>query len=65
VHPFSKTPPLRSEIWGDTAVAAPALREFAMRDVFTGNSHRPQETLLLAELLADFPVAVLVSQSRG
>ena len=52
-------PPLGPDVWGDTRLVLPHAPA-ALRNVFTGQTHSPAGSRLsLAELLADFPVALL------
>lgn len=54
-------PLVPAERWGDTAVALPdGLADAALRDAFTGAIHSGGR-LLLGDLLAGFPVALLVA----
>jgi len=55
-------PLVRPEVWGDTGVAVSAFKGRSMRNLFTGAAYTLTDTLPLAELLGDFPVAVLASR---
>jgi (1->4)-alpha-D-glucan 1-alpha-D-glucosylmutase len=57
-------PLVRPEVWDDTAVEVSAFRGRSLHNVFTGAVHMLGETIPLAELFGDFPVAVLTSR-RG
>jgi (1->4)-alpha-D-glucan 1-alpha-D-glucosylmutase len=52
-------------LWGDTRLRLPFLADgTVMHDVFSGREHRVEGgSMPLAQLLADFPVAVLVSRA--
>jgi (1->4)-alpha-D-glucan 1-alpha-D-glucosylmutase len=55
-------PPLGPTIWEDTSVVLGSLATSTLENVFTGHRFTPRDGLLpLAEVLADFPVAVLSS----
>ena len=58
-------PPLGEGVWKDTYVDLNALAGGEWRGLFTGRSMRPQYGRLpLADVLADFPVALLVNTSE-
>jgi (1->4)-alpha-D-glucan 1-alpha-D-glucosylmutase len=63
--------PLGGRIWGDTRLILPTdLPEGSYRNVFTGGVVHPSPTggglaLVVGEILAEFPVALLVSSSPG
>ena len=51
------------DVWGDTRLElGPLGAETRWRDLISGRMHAAGETLLLAEALAEFPVAVLVTE---
>lgn len=53
-------PPIGSEVWGDTCLTIPELAGQRLRDHYTGRVHEIHgATIPLAELLEDFPVALL------
>jgi (1->4)-alpha-D-glucan 1-alpha-D-glucosylmutase len=54
-------PLIPAERWGDTAIAIPnSLQKHAIRDAMTGAQHAGGASLLAAQVLARFPVALLV-----
>jgi len=55
-HPW----PLGEPSWGDTTVALSDLAGRDLLNIFTGNRFRAAESLLVAELLQTFPVALIV-----
>ncbi len=55
-HPW----PLGEPSWGDTTVALSDLAGRDLLNIFTGNRFRAAESLLVAELLQAFPVALIV-----
>jgi (1->4)-alpha-D-glucan 1-alpha-D-glucosylmutase len=55
------TPPLGAAVWADTRLELPEpLRGRTYRDAFTGATIAADDSLALAEVLARFPVALLV-----
>lgn len=53
------------EIWGDTRVVLPAEIGTAFRNCFTGEQVHADGALPVAEVLRDFPVAVLADPTRS
>jgi (1->4)-alpha-D-glucan 1-alpha-D-glucosylmutase len=55
------TPPLGAAVWADTRLELPApMRGRAYRDAFTGAIVDANDTLAVADVLARFPIALLV-----
>ncbi|CAN5773886.1 malto-oligosyltrehalose synthase [soil metagenome] len=59
-----ETLPLGKQVWGNTAIALPAGGQASWQDWLTGKSVAVTEELLVAELLSQFPVALLVSENH-
>ena len=59
-------PLISSESWGDTCVALKCRKpERKLRDLVTGESYGGREPLQASRLLANFPVALLLSAAEG
>jgi (1->4)-alpha-D-glucan 1-alpha-D-glucosylmutase len=55
-----KATPALGEAWGEQAVVLPGAKKSSWLNVFTGKTvHARSEALLLSEILAEFPVAIL------
>jgi (1->4)-alpha-D-glucan 1-alpha-D-glucosylmutase len=56
------SPPVGGKVWGDTRIDATDLGNFAAGNVFTGRRCAANDgTIAVAELFADFPVALLMT----
>ena len=55
--------PLGPDVWGDTRIALPF--RSPLTDLFTGRASATPGEVRLADALADFPVALLISTARG
>jgi (1->4)-alpha-D-glucan 1-alpha-D-glucosylmutase len=55
--------PLGKEVWEDTSIPVPDKRA-AWMDTLTGRSHSAEERLYAGDVLTDFPVALLISETK-
>ena len=57
--------PLGPEVWGDTHLAIPAELELQWTNIFTEQILHSQEVISLGDVLALFPVAMLIGQNQN
>lgn len=55
--------PLGKDCWMDTSIGLPDDDSIEMKNIFTGKELRANQTLLVGDVLSEFPVALLVGAS--